>query len=129
VLKLILIGLGGGVGAVLRYLISGWGQTFSDGTFPLGTIGVNILGCGLIGFLGAAWAGPFAVREEYRLALMVGVLGGFTTFSSFGLETFSLLREGQRAAAIANVLASNLFGLLAVWVGFRLAARLFVKGA
>ena len=86
---------------------------------------VNLIGCLGIGFLAAMFSGPLLVREEYRIGLTVGVLGGFTTFSAFGLETFSLANEGQFLLALVNVTASCLLGLAAVWCGYRLAEYWF----
>jgi len=120
-LSLLFIACGGGVGAVLRYLVAGWGQQLVAGTFPVGTLLVNMTGCLLIGFLGATLAGPVLIREEYRMGLMVGLLGGFTTFSTFGYETLALLDGGDVAMASLNVLLSNALGLAAVWSGYRLA--------
>jgi CrcB protein len=85
--KLVLIFVGSGLGGVLRYALGGWGQRLADGRFPLGTLIVNVSGCLLIRFLTAAFAGRVLIREEYRVALLIGVLGGYTTFSTFGLET------------------------------------------
>jgi CrcB protein len=121
--KILLIAMGGGAGSVSRYLIAGWAQRLTAGAFPVGTLAVNLLGCLLVGFLGALFAGPYLIREEYRFALMVGFLGGFTTFSTYGLETFSLTNDGQLTAALVNVLASNGFGLLGVWLGYRLTEK------
>lgn len=121
--KLALIFIASGVGGVCRYLLSGWAQKLANGSFPAGTLAVNVLGCLLIGFLSAAFAGRWLVREEYRVALIVGVLGGFTTFSAFGLETFALLNDGQYARAAWNVIASVGLGLASVWAGYRLAER------
>jgi CrcB protein len=123
VIKLILIAFGGGVGAVLRYLVSGWGHALVAGTFPLGTILVNVLGCLLIGFLGVLFGGPSIIRDEFRLAITIGVLGGFTTFSTFGWETFAMINDGQRFAAASNIVLSNVLGLGAVWLGYRLAQQ------
>ncbi len=117
--KILVIAVGGGAGAVGRYLLAGWTQQLVGWTFPLGTLAVNVFGCLLIGVLGAAFGGPHLVRQEYRLLLMVGLLGGFTTFSTFGLETMALVNEGQFASAGVNVLLSNGLGLLAVWIGYR----------
>jgi CrcB protein len=117
--KLLLIAGGGAVGAVGRYYLAGWTQALARGTFPIGTLAVNVLGCLLIGMLGAFFGGPHLVRQEYRLLLMVGLLGGFTTFSTFGLETVTLINEGQFGQAGLNVLLSNGLGLLAVWLGYR----------
>jgi CrcB protein len=120
ILKLLLIGCGGAAGAVLRYLVAGWGQALVAGSFPLGTLLVNVSGCLLIGVVGRLLLGETIVPDHYRFAILVGFLGGFTTFSTFGWETMALLNDGQRTAAIANVLLSNVLGLAAVWIGYRL---------
>lgn len=121
--KLVLIAVGGGAGSVLRYLVSGWCQRLAGSGFPLGTLTVNVTGCFLIGLLMAVFTGPALIREEYRLALVVGVLGGFTTFSAFGWETFAMLNDRQFLRPLLNVAASNAFGLVAVWLGYRVAER------
>lgn len=118
--QLVLIFLGSGLGGVLRYAVSGWAQRFVA-TFPLGTLAVNALGCLVMGFLSAAFAERWLVREEHRIALLVGVLGGFTTFSAFGMETFAFLADGQFGRALANVLLNVVLGIAAVWAGYRLA--------
>jgi CrcB protein len=124
--KLLLIGLGGGFGSILRYTLGGWVQeSFSDGSFPLGTLFINITGCLAIGFLGMLFTGPFLIREEYRVAILVGILGGYTTFSTFGRETFLLANESEGMYALMNLLLSNTCGLAAVWVGHRLAEKWF----
>jgi len=123
--KLAWIALGGGCGAVARYALAGWSQRLSAGAFPVGTLAVNVLGCLVIGLLGAFFAGPQLVREEYRTALLVGFVGAFTTFSTFGWETLTLANAGEFRLALANVVLSNGFGLLAVWLGFRLGERWF----
>jgi CrcB protein len=120
-MKFVLIAVGGGVGAVLRYLVAGWGQRLTEGSFPLGTLIVNVIGCLAIGFVATLMTGPAIVREEYRFAILVGLLGGFTTFSTFGYETFALLAERGWLQAGGNVVASNVLGLSAVWIGHRLA--------
>jgi CrcB protein len=119
--KLVLIFMGSGLGGVLRYGLSGWVQRLGNGTFPLGTLAVNVAGCLAIGFLSAAFSGRLWIREEFRIALIIGVLGGFTTFSAFGIETFAFLNDGQLARAAVNVLVSVAAGLSAVWIGYRLA--------
>ncbi|MEE8169368.1 MAG: fluoride efflux transporter CrcB [Phycisphaerae bacterium] len=118
-----MIAVAGGMGSLLRYTVAGWGQKLAGGSFPLGTLIVNVLGCLAIGLLAAALSGRFLLREELRIALMVGLLGGFTTFSTFGLETFGLLNDGQFARAAINVVVSVLAGVGAVWLGYRLAER------
>ena len=124
-IKLVIIGSGGAAGAICRYLTALAVQRWSDSTFPFGTLSVNLIGCFLIGFLGCLFSSAVPIREEYRFAILVGFLGGFTTFSSFGLETFHLLNEGQRWAALGNIVVSNTLGLLLVWLGFRLAERIY----
>jgi CrcB protein len=123
--KLGLIAVGSAFGGVLRYAVQGWGQRLIEGAFPLGTLMVNVIGCFLIGFLNAAFTGPLLIREEYRIALTVGVLGGFTTFSAFGWETFSLANDGQGIRSLANLLLSVTLGMTAVWGGYRMAERWF----
>lgn len=124
-LKLVMIAAGGSVGALLRYAVAGLWLRQSVGAFPLGTLVVNVVGCLVIGVLGAAFAGSFVIREEYRLALMVGVLGSFTTFSTFGAETFALASAGHLRLAMLNVLLSNGLGLSAAWFGYRAGERWF----
>ena len=124
-MKWVLIAAGGAFGSVLRYAIQGWVQRLTNGSFPIGTLAVNVSGCMVIGFIAAALTGPILVREEYRIGLTVGVLGGFTTFSAFGLETFNLANDGQLRLAFANVVLSCGLGLVAVWAGYRLAERWF----
>ncbi len=123
--KLIMIMAGGSVGALLRYGVSGFAQKFTGGSFPLGTLVVNVIGCLLMGLAAALFAGPHLIREEYRMALLVGLLGAFTTFSTFGIETFSLANDGQFRLAAANILLSNGLGLGALWFGYRLSEKWF----
>jgi len=109
---------------MLRYAMQGVAKQMLAGSiFPVGTVCVNILGCLCIGVLSGYFSGPQLVREEYRIGLTVGVLGGFTTFSSYGLETFNLVDDGEYGLAVLNVLLSNGIGLLAVLIGYRLAQR------
>jgi CrcB protein len=121
--KFLMILVAGGVGSFLRYLVAGWAQSFGNDSFPLGTLIVNSVGCLLIGVFGALFAGPHLVREEYRTALLVGLLGGFTTFSTFGWETFALARDGELRLALANVVLSNALGLVAIWFGYRITEK------
>jgi CrcB protein len=124
--KILFIAVGGAVGSVLRYLMQGWLQRASGSVFPLGTLAVNVLGCLAIGVLAAAFAGAAAsVREEYHVGLTVGLLGGFTTFSAFGLETYLLASPGQYRHAAAYVALSVVLGLAAVWLGYRAGQRCF----
>ena len=106
---------GGAVGTGLRY---GVGRTLDEAnTFPYGTLTVNLVGCLLMGIL-ATWCTQAAeVSETVRLAILVGLLGGFTTFSSFGIDTLRLMESGRMGAALAYVLVSNAVGIGAVWLG------------
>lgn len=123
--QFLLIFVAGGCGSLMRYSVAGWAQRLSSGTFPVGTLLVNVVGCAAIGFLTPLLTGPVLVREEYRLALLIGLLGGFTTFSSYGWETVSLADDGQRWVALANILASNCFGLAAAWLASRFATAMY----
>lgn len=123
--KITLIFLGSGLGGVLRYALQGWVQRWTAGSFPAGTLAVNVLGCGALGFLVAALTGPLLMREEYRVGLTVGILGGFTTFSTFAFETHQLANDSQWRFAAVNVVLSCGLGVAAVWLGFRAAERWF----
>jgi len=123
---LLLIALGGAIGSVARFLISLWLQPVRPGLplthFPVGTLAVNVTGCLAIGVLHAIfYGGPHDATErpELRAFLMIGVLGGYTTFSSFGRETLNLIGDNQLGAAAVYVLLSNVLGLGAVWLGMR----------
>jgi len=120
--NIILVGMGGFVGSVLRYLVSGWVQKLTDAAFfPYGTLGVNVLGCLVIGLLGG-WAD----NAEYfspsaRLFLLIGLLGGFTTFSTFGYETMALLRDKEVLAASTYVALHLILGFAGVALGYGLS--------
>lgn len=120
-MRYVLVVFGGGIGSLLRYIIAGWGQRLVNGSFPLGTLTVNVIGCLLIGFLNYIFSGPVLIRQEYRIGLTVGILGGFTTFSTFGYETFALANDGQGLRAMMNMLLSITLGFAAVMIGYRLA--------
>ncbi|MBX9951580.1 MAG: fluoride efflux transporter CrcB [Candidatus Obscuribacterales bacterium] len=123
-----LIFVGAGIGGVFRFLCSTFVQKMTGGwMFPLGTFAVNMLGCLLIGYLMQLSESRGVFQAEGRLFVFVGVLGGFTTFSSFGLETFHLLRDGEYMFAIANAVGQVVLGLVLVWLGI-VAARLLHGG-
>ena len=117
-LKVFLIGLGGFAGAVSRYLVSGLVYRL-PGTemFPYGTLVVNMIGCLLIGLGGGLMESRQLFSPEARSFIFIGLLGGFTTFSTFAFESFNLTREGQLLATASNVLAHVLLGLAMVWLG------------
>lgn len=112
-----LVFLGGGIGAAARYGLQGLVYRFLPATFPYGTIAVNILGSFLIGFLMAFFEERFLVMPSLRVFLTIGVLGGFTTFSSFSYETVMLLRTGSYMLGGVNIVASVLTCLTATWIG------------
>jgi len=118
---LALVALGGGFGSICRYLLSTW-LTRNAGGFPLGTVAVNLLGCLLIGLFAGLAARHAWLNDEARLLLVVGVLGGFTTFSAFGLDSLNLMRRGESLLALGYVGSSVLLGLGAVWIGWWLAS-------
>ena len=108
---------GGGIGAAFRYWLQGSIYRFIGTNFPYGTLLVNVLGCFAIGFLMAVFEERFVVQPVLRIFLTIGILGGFTTFSSFSLETVNLLREGDYLSGSANVIYSILNCLGATWLG------------
>jgi CrcB protein len=116
-IRILLIGCGGFLGSAARYLLSGLVQERAGLAFPAGTLCVNVLGCLAIGALSEAAETRGAFSPDTRAFLMVGILGGFTTFSAFGNETINMMREGDRALAGLNVLSQVTLGLGAVWAG------------
>lgn len=119
------VALGGAVGAVLRYLVTGFVHRAMSPTFPYGTLTVNVVGSLVVGFA----AGVFAARAEARdhllqLFLIVGVCGGFTTFSAFSADTYHLVQRGDLAQAAGNVTLQVAGSLAAVFAGFWLSRQL-----
>jgi fluoride exporter len=98
--------LGGGIGAAARYWLSGWVPAKIQTDLPLGTLIVNVLGCFLIGFLMASFEERFVAQPTMRVFLTIGILGGFTTFSTFSFETVALMRDGELLYAALNVVVS-----------------------
>lgn len=120
---ILLVALGGGTGAVMRYLASKYITEISDGTFPWGTMAVNIAGCLVAGIIiGCTIRGN--IPDAARLLLIAGFCGGFTTFSAFAAEGLNLLRHGYYLLFAAYFLASSVGGLASVYAGSKLAARL-----
>jgi CrcB protein len=117
------VALGGALGSVARYWCSGLAANAVGETFPWGTLIVNVSGSLLIGFIATVSGtdGRFLIPPEARQFMMVGILGGFTTFSSFSLQTLTLARDGEWLLAGANVVGSVVLCLIAVWVGHMLA--------
>ena len=118
--RLFLVGLAGFVGTIGRYWLSEVVARRYGETFPLGTLAVNLIGCFLVGLLFYLFNERFTVDPTVRMIVMIG-FGGFTTFSSFGLHTFTLLQDGEFGLATLNLMASNVIGLALVWVGHTVA--------
>jgi fluoride exporter len=112
-----LVFLGAGFGGLLRFWIGGLVQHWYGPTFPIGTLVVNISGCLAIGFLAAAISGPVLLRDDFRALLFVGVLGGYTTFSSFGRESLALIADAQWTRVGLYIVLTNVLGLGGVWLG------------
>ncbi len=118
-LIILFVGVGGFIGAILRYLVTNWVQEILHTlSLPYGTLAVNMVGCLLIGLLAGLTESRNLLGPETRALILVGVLGGFTTFSTFGYETVQLLRDGESLAAFSNVGLQLCLGLVAVWIGY-----------
>lgn len=114
--------VGAGLGGVLRYLMATGVQQLTGGwVFPIGTCCVNMLGCLLIGFLAQLSEARGLFQNDAKLFLFVGLLGGYTTFSSFGYETIQLLRDGEYLLAALNAVGQVVLGLVMVWLGMIIA--------
>lgn len=114
----LLVALGGAIGSVARYKLSGFVLHHTvDWRFPAGTFTVNVLGCLAAGVLAGLAEKHDMLSPDARVLLFTGLLGGFTTFSAFGLETMHLLKRGDLGVAAANVVLSVLAGLAALWIG------------
>lgn len=113
---LLIIGIGGFIGSISRYLVTLFVQNKFLATFPFGTLSVNIMGCFLIGLV-YALSEKGNITAEWRLFLITGMLGGFTTFSSFSNETVSMLRDAQYGFALLYISCSVIIGLLATFFG------------
>ncbi|MBX0329486.1 fluoride efflux transporter CrcB [Oscillochloris sp. ZM17-4] len=126
-LNMIAVAVGAAVGANLRYLLSGWVSQRLGGAFPYGTLVVNIVGCLVIGALLTLAATRVSLSEPLRLLLVTGLLGGFTTFSSFGYEAYALIGGGDWQSAAVYMAGSLGLGLAAVFLGAG-AVRLLLGG-
>ena len=120
-LRFVLIGLAGFAGTTARYWLSGIVARRYGETFPYGTLAVNALGCFVAGVLFYVMYDRFLTSPTSRSVVFIGLLGGFTTFSSYGLQTFTLLRDGEIFLALVNIGMSNVAGLFLVWAGYKLA--------
>jgi fluoride exporter len=113
----LLVALGGAIGSAARYALAGLVHRFASPYFPFGTFAVNVVGCLLFGLVFAISEQRFTLGPQLRSFLLVGVLGGFTTFSSFTFETFQLLRDGELLLAGVNAIGQVVIGLGTFWIG------------
>jgi len=119
-MKYFLVGVGGFLGAISRYMIGGLVGQATSAAFPLGTLLINVSGSFLLGFVYEVGTERFVLSPEVRTFAAVGFLGAYTTFSTFSLETVRLIQDGSGLAAMANVAANVGFGLIAVFAGVML---------
>lgn len=115
--QILLIGIGGFFGSIARHLLSGIVQSATAGTFPYGTLSVNVVGCLVIGAMSELAEARAFLSGEARALLIIGGLGGFTTFSAFGNETMNLVRDSDWIRATVNVAAHIALAIGAVWLG------------
>ena len=122
-MRILFVGAGGFFGAIFRYLLGGWvHKILNNPWYPYGTFVVNILGCLFIGVLGGLAENKHLFSPNIRLFLLVGLLGGFTTFSTFGYDTFVLFRDTQILAAIMNIASQVVLGVGAAYLGYMLSS-------
>jgi CrcB protein len=120
--EFLIVGAGGFIGSGLRFVMTVYIQRmFPNSPFPYGTATVNIIGCLLIGYLGAIILTREIIDPAFRLFLVVGVLGGFTTFSAFSFENLMFIQDSRFMLALSNVVLQVVAGFVAAWVGFQLA--------
>lgn len=122
-IKVLLLLAGGAIGTVLRFGVSTWVQRSMLYSFPFGILSVNVIGSFLIGFCWSI-AEYTNTSANVRIFLFTGLFGGFTTFSSFALDTMSLMKTGEYKLAFLNILASNILGLIAVFLGLLLGKNI-----
>jgi CrcB protein len=118
--QIILVGIGGGVGSILRYLVKVAAEKIYGNSFPLATFTANMLGCLLIGLLLGYFTKNQNIPSDWSLLLITGFCGGFTTFSTFSSENLNLIQTGNYFTAMAYILGSLVLGVLAVFAGFGL---------
>lgn len=121
---LVWIAIGGGIGSVLRYILYTRIDQFYSTTFPLGILTTNIVGSFMLGFLTWVFTHQIIISHEYRAAILVGLLGGFTTFSTFSHDTLQLVLQGDYAPALLNIVLSVVVCIIAAGAGLLLAKSL-----
>jgi len=120
-IQILAIAAGGAVGSVLRYAVSTGVYSMLGRNFPYGTLAVNVVGSFLMGFLFVLMVERLDMSGMWRMAILVGFLGAFTTFSTFSIETVNLIQGGDYMRALSNIAVSVVFCLAATWIGFRMA--------
>lgn len=123
-MQVLAIAAGGAIGSVLRYVVSTGVYSVAGRSFPYGTLAVNVVGSLLMGLLFVVFIDRLSVPEIWRMALFVGLLGAFTTFSTFSIETLNLLQSGDYSRALVNILLSVFLCIGATWVGLRVGRLL-----
>ena len=123
-MQVILIAAGGAFGSVCRYLLSTAVQRYTSPFFPYGTFAVNVVGCLAFGVIMGTARQRFVLGPSERAFLLIGILGGFTTFSTFTYETFALLQDGEFLRALTNAAGQLVCGLVALWAGYAMVATL-----
>jgi len=116
-MKIFSVLIGGALGTLVRYVLAGATHRIYAGTFPLGTLMVNLAGSLVIGFMWGLWE-EAPISPNLRTFVFIGLLGGFTTFSSFSLETLNLFRDGEIKIALLNITVTNVLGILLAFSGF-----------
>ncbi len=120
----LLVAAGGALGSVARDALGGFVHRYAPSTFPYGTFVVNVTGCLVFGVIAGLFEERTVIAPAARTFLLIGVLGGFTTFSTFTFETFGLLRDVELGRALANAVGQVVIGVLALWMGYVLARAL-----
>jgi len=123
-LRWLVIGAFGFIGTIVRYAVQGGAQRLLGSAFPYGTLAVNVTGSFLVGFLATLMLERAFVSPLWRTGILIGFIGGFTTFSALSYETFELIRTGDPARGALNLAANIVLGLAAVWAGYALAVKL-----
>ncbi|MEK6770183.1 MAG: fluoride efflux transporter CrcB [Pseudomonadota bacterium] len=122
--QIVAVAIGGALGSLLRFWMSTWVHSFAGRGFPYGTLAVNVLGCLAIGVLFVIFTERLSDNAVLRAGILIGVLGGFTTFSSFSIETFSLVEQGEHLKALTNAAASLVLCVGATWIGVILGRQI-----
>jgi len=121
--RYLMVLIGGGIGALARYVLGAAIAARAGGRFPLGTLVINVTGSFLVGLLMALFTERLQPHPNWRLLLVVGFLGGYTTFSTFEYETFRAVQDGGKWIGLLNVVGSVVLGYIAVWIGAAIVGR------